>query len=56
MFFLIWANPGLFFIFHCEAFLQQLFTNLAFSRDISASMTSCVRFPGLSQLTGGTPG
>ena len=42
--------------FTVKLFLQQWFTDWAFNRDISASMTSCVRFLGLSQLTGGSPG
>ena len=52
-FFLNMGQPRpLLFIFHCKAFYNNDFTNWAFSRNISASMTSCVRFPGLSQLHG----
>ena len=50
------ANPGLFCLFFTVKLFTTIITNLAFSRDISASMTSCVCFPGLFQLTGGNPG
>ena len=46
------GQPGLFlFIFHGKAFC-----NWTFKRNISASVSSCVCFPGLSQKTGWSPG
>lgn len=45
---------ALLLIFLCKAFYNNDLQT-AFNRDISASITSCVYFPDLPQLTGGSP-
>ena len=47
-----WTKPDLFFVyFSLQGFLQQWFTNWAFNRDISASLTSSRYFARVSKCT-----